>query len=52
MKNIVWTIEELYKWACEKGVQNYTCLADEEGCPRNLYESEIIIDKKEEIVYL
>lgn len=52
MENIIWTIEELYKWACEKGIQNYTCLSNEEGCPINLYESEIVINKKEKIVYL
>lgn len=52
MENIIWTIEELYRWACEKGVQNYTCFADEEGCPRNLYVSEVVINEKEETIYL
>ena len=52
MENTIWTIEELYKWACEKGIQNYTCFTEEEGCTCNLYKSEIIIDKVEEVVYL
>lgn len=52
MKNTIWTIEELYKWACENGVQNYTCFAEEEGCPRNLCKSEITIDKEKEEVLL
>ncbi len=51
-KDIIWTIEDLYNWACKKGVQNYTCFADEEGCSRNLYESEIIINEEEGWVYL
>lgn len=50
--NIVWTIEELYKWACENKIQDYTVFISDEGTPCNIYKSETIIDKNRKTVLL
>lgn len=50
--NIIWTIEELYKWACENKIQDYTIFITYEGTLCNVYKSETIINKDEETVVL
>ena len=49
---IIWTIEELYQWACENKIENYTVFVSDEGIPCNIYKCETVIDKKEEIIQL
>ena len=50
---IIWTIEELYQWAKEKGIENFTvCVNDEGGCTENIYTDEAVIDKEKKIIYL
>lgn len=53
MENIIWTIEELYQWAKEKGVQDFTVFVnDEGGCASNIFTTEAIINKEEKTIYL
>lgn len=53
MENIIWTIEELYQWAKEKGIQDFTVFVnDEGGCAGNIFTDENIIDKEKKIIYL
>ena len=49
---IIWTIKELYEWAIENGCEDYTVFGQDEGMSCNLYIGEIVIDNKEEVVYL
>ena len=49
---IIYTIEDLYKWACENKVEKYTVLIRDEGIPCNIDKDEIRIDEKDEWVYL
>lgn len=50
---IIWTIKELYDWACENNLENdYTLLTTEEGMERNVCDEEIIIDEKDKTVTL
>ncbi len=51
--NTIFTIKELYDWACENGIEDFTVFAhDEGGCTKNLSKSDIEIQKDEETVYL
>ena len=53
MKNkIIWTIKELYEWAVKNNCENYTVYGQDEGMSCNLTIDEIIIDNKEEEVYI
>lgn len=53
MKNIIQTIEELYQWAKEKGIENFTVFVnDEGGCKSNIFTTEAIINKEEKTIYL
>lgn len=47
---IIWTIEELYNWAKENQVENFTVLTYDEGCHSNIYLDEIQIDKENKTV--
>lgn len=52
MKNILFTIRDLYEWACEKGIEDYTCFTNDEGCSTNIYISEIVVNTKEKEICL
>lgn len=50
---IIWTIEELYQWAKEKDIQDFTVYVnDEGGCTENIYTDDAVIDKEKKIIYL
>ena len=49
---IIWTIEELYKWAKENKIENYTLFTSDEGTYGNCDTSEIDIDTDKETVIL
>lgn len=53
MEKIIWTIEELYQWAKEKGIENFTVYVnDEGGYESNISTTEVIINKEEKTIYL
>ena len=53
MEEPILTIKELYEWACQNGVENFTLfVADEGGVWGNCYETEIIIDKTKKRIAL
>ena len=49
----IWTIKELYEWACEHHVENYSAFGyDEGGMECNIVMSEDAINRKNEEVYI
>ena len=51
-EKIIWTIKELYEWALDNDVENYTVFSSDEGMSCNIYISEIIINKEKEQIFL
>ena len=49
-KDIIWTIKELYEFACENGYEDFTVFSSDEGCPCNIFKSEITVS--DECIYL
>lgn len=49
---IIWTIKELYEWACENKCEEMTVFTNDEGVSCNIYTSNIIINTKEKHVCL
>ena len=50
---ILWNIKELYEWAVERGVEEYTLLkCDEGGMAGNCFIFDIDIDEDEETILL
>ena len=51
-EKIIWTIKELYEWALDNDVENYTVFSSDEGISCNIYISEIVINKEKKQVFL
>ena len=53
MKNmLIWTIEELYNWAKENQIEDFTVFTCDEGCNTHIYVEEIQIDKENKTIKL
>ena len=51
-ENTIWTIKDLYQWALDNDIENYTVFTSDEGIPCNIFISEIIINKEKKEVFL
>ena len=50
---ILWNIKELYNWAVERGIEDYTLFKfDEDGTVSNCFIFDIEIDEDEEALIL
>lgn len=49
---IIFTIEDLYNWAKEKGIENWTVFVSEEGCAANIDTDCLEINEENGYIYL
>ena len=50
-EDVIWTIEDLYNWACENGCKDFTLFeSDGYGNDGNIFRSEINIDQESKTV--